>query len=85
MTDNIKIDGAESIMRDTNFDNNLYFSGGIRIKYNSNSPTLKGVKEGVLLEVGFDNTTPNTPVDISSWILDFALEKNIKVKDNSAF
>jgi len=34
---------------------------------------LHGVKDGILLEVGFDDTAPNTPCTISSWALDAAL------------
>jgi hypothetical protein len=38
----------------------------------------------VLLEVGFDDVAPNSPIDISSWALEFAQHKELKVKDNSA-
>lgn len=38
----------------------------------------------MLLEVGFDDVTPNSAVDISSWALDFALQRGVKVQDNRA-
>ena len=80
----IKIDGIKSVNRDTEFDNEKYFSGGIRLLYKPAFTLAGGIKEGVLLEVGFDEVTPNSPVDISSWALDFALQNGLKVKDNRA-
>ncbi len=80
----IKIDGIQRIIRDAEFDNEKYFSGGIRLFYQSAFPVVGGVKEGVLLEVGFDEVTPNSPIDISSWALDFALRNGLKVTDNRA-
>jgi len=80
----IKIDGIKKIIRDTEFDNEKYFSGGIRTFYTSAFPVAGGIKEGVLLEAGFDEVTPNSPVDISSWALEFAQHKGMKVKDNKA-
>jgi hypothetical protein len=80
----IKIDGINRIVRDTGFDNEKYFSGGIRTFYKSAFPLAGGIKEGVLLEVGFDEVTPNSPIDITSWALEFALENGMEVKDNRA-
>ncbi|MCK4917088.1 MAG: nucleotidyl transferase AbiEii/AbiGii toxin family protein [Candidatus Omnitrophica bacterium] len=81
----INIDGINKIDRDTKFDNEkTYFSGGIRLYYESVFSVLEGVKEGVLLEAGFDDVTPNELVDISSWAFDFAQKKGLKVKDNRA-
>jgi len=37
-----------------------------------------------LLEVGFDDTAPNTPCDMSSWALDAALNSTVAVIDNRA-
>ncbi len=45
---------------------------------------LTGIREGVLLEVGFDDTAPNTPCTITSWALDAALKSTVKVIDNRA-
>ena len=84
LSQEIKIDGIPKIIRDTAFDNEKYFSGGIRLFYNSIFPVAGGIKEGVLLEVGFDEVTPNSPMDISSWVLDFALQNGLKVRDNKA-
>lgn len=85
LANNIKIDGINKVARDTNFDNKTtYFSGGIRLYYKSVFPVLAGVKPGILLEAGFDDVTPNDPVDISSWAFDFAQKRGLKVKDNRA-
>lgn len=81
---NIKIDGITKVDRDMRFDNETYFSGGVRLFYKSSFPIVEGIKEGVLLEVGFDEVTPNNPVTISSWALEFAQEKGLKVDDNRA-
>ena len=82
----IKIDGIDKIERDTLFDSTpKYFSGGIRLSYPAQFPSNGSTKEGILLEVGFDDITPNHLVDISSWALDFALSQNMPVKDNKAY
>jgi hypothetical protein len=44
---------------------------------------LDGLREGVLLEVGFDAVTPNAPKDISSWVYDHATGK-VDIIDNRA-
>jgi hypothetical protein len=41
------------------------------------------LKDGILLEVGFDDVTPNSPRDISSWAYDFAFNK-VPIIDNRA-
>ena len=69
----IKIDGIISAMRDTTFDEpDFYRSGGIRLHYRSHAAAVAGVKEGILLEAGFDTITPNRKVTISSWAYDKA-------------
>jgi hypothetical protein len=73
---NIKIDGIEKIERDLNFDNDAGTSGGIRLFYRSHFPSIAGVKEGVLLEVGFDTVTPNSLLTISSWAYDKAFQNS---------
>ena len=80
----IKINGIEGVDRDADFDDEIYRSGGIRLFYKDASSLKGGLKEGILLEVGFDNVTPNSPVTISSWALDFALQNNVEVIDNKA-
>jgi hypothetical protein len=78
MSDNLEIHGISKIERDTTFDDeDAYRSGGIRLLYDSLTEPVPGVKAGILLEAGFDIVTPNSPVDISSWALDNALEKKI--------
>lgn len=76
LTKEIKIDGIESIIRDEAFDDPMgkFRSGGIRLLYKSHFPSVDGVKEGILLEVGFDTITPNHPITISSWAFDAALK-----------
>lgn len=79
-----KIDRLTDVIRDVTFDDADFRSGGIRLHYKSHFQTATGLKDGVLLEVGFDKTAPNRPIDISSWALDAALSKGVTVKDNAA-
>ena len=61
----IKIDGIIAVNRDTAFDDEDYYrSGGIRLLYESKTTAVEGVKEGILLEAGFDTVTPNTNLTI---------------------
>ncbi|KAB7633670.1 nucleotidyl transferase AbiEii/AbiGii toxin family protein, partial [Verminephrobacter sp. Larva24] len=69
----ITIPGIGSVERDTQFDDDKMRSGGIRLVYTPCPPALAGVKDGILLELGFDDTTPNRSVTISSWALDAAM------------
>lgn len=70
----IKIDGISEIERDNEFDNEKLFSGGIRLFYQTQFFPVPGLKEGILLEVGFDRIAPNVPRLISSWVLDRILK-----------
>ena len=79
-----KINGLTDVTRDITFDDTDYRSGGIRLYYKTHFQTATGLKEGVLLEAGFDRTAPNVPLDISSWALDAALSKKVNVRDNIA-
>ncbi len=79
----IKINGIENVERDTAFDDVNYRSGGIRLNYKSRTETMQGLKDGILLEVGFDDVTPNIPKTISSWAYDYAAPK-VAVSDNRA-
>jgi hypothetical protein len=45
---------------------------------------LNGLKDGILLELGFDDTSPNQPVDISSWAYDHAVQFVKGIDDNRA-
>ena len=83
---NIKIEGIISVVRDGAFDDPKYYrSGGIRLLYESKTEAIAGVKEGILLEAGFDTVTPNTHLTISSWALDKAMENtSLEILDNRA-
>jgi predicted nucleotidyltransferase component of viral defense system len=82
----IEIDGIIGVERDTAFDDTKrYNSGGIRLHYERLTGAIDGLKEGILLEAGFDTVAPNSPTTISSW----AYEKgsntpNIEIIDNRA-
>ncbi len=80
----IRIPGIDSVERDTFFDDEKMRSAGIRLSYSPRTAALAGVKDGILLELGFDDTAPNRPVTISSWSLDFAMDRGVPVFDNRA-
>lgn len=84
LTRRIRIPGIESVERDTLFDDEKMRSAGIRLSYTSHAAKLSGVKDGILLEVGFDDTAPNRPVTISSWALDLATARGVRAFDNRA-
>lgn len=80
----IVIDGVTSVERDTAFDDpRQYRSAGIRLTYASISGSVEGLKDGVLLEVGFDDVAPNEARDISSWAYDYAASR-VEILDNRA-
>jgi hypothetical protein len=79
----IRIDGIDEVRRDTAFDNKDFFSAGIRLHYATTTERLPGLREGVLLELGFDDVTPNVAKDISSWAYDYAAGK-VDIIDNRA-
>ncbi len=86
LANEIKIDGIISVERDIEFDNiHSYMSGGIRLYYDSQTEYIVGLKPGILLEVGFDQVTPNIGVDISSWALDYAQPKLNDLIVNKAY
>lgn len=87
LADNIQIDGIIAIKRDEAFDDtDKYRSGGIRLYYEAQTGYLEGMKEGILLEAGFDTVTPNTQLLISCWAYDKAAENpKVKIIDNRAF
>ena len=79
-----RINGIVEVKRDTAFDNKDFLSAGIRLLYETTTDTWFRVsREGVLLEVGFDDVTPNTPKDISSWAYDYAAD-SVEIIDNRA-
>lgn len=84
LAETIAIDGINEVTRDTGFDDPRYYrSGGIRLAYGTHIGPLVGLKDGILLEVGFDVVSPNSPYVISSWAYDFAADK-VDVIDNRA-
>lgn len=80
----IRIDGIEKVERDTAFDDKRFRSAGIRLSYETEVEEMEGLSPGVLLEVGFDDVTPNTAKDISSWLYDYAVGKGVDITDNRA-
>lgn len=80
----ITIPGLVQVRRDTDFDDDKLRNGGIILNYPSVTEQFPGVKEGILLEVGFDVTAPNSPCTISSWALDAALKAKVEIIDNRA-
>ena len=84
LAENICIKGLSNVERDHAFDDQRqYRSGGIRLSYPMQTGALSGIKSGVLLEVGFDDITPNMPKTITSWAYDYAKNK-VDIIDNRA-
>jgi hypothetical protein len=84
LTEVIRIPGIKTVQRDHEFDDAKLRSAGIRLIYPTRFGALAGVKAGILLELGFDDTAPNLPCTISSWAWDIAVASNVKVIDNRA-
>jgi Fe-S oxidoreductase len=53
------------------------------LNYRSTTNQVEGLKDGILLELGFDDITPNFPRTISSWAYDFAKDE-VEIIDNRA-
>ena len=71
--------------RDHEFDDvSKMRSAGIRGTYQSHFPSLAALKEGVLLEVGFDKTTPYDFRNISSWAYNKAISSGVNIINNQA-
>ncbi len=85
LAEQINIAGILSVKRDHNFDEKYYRSGGIRLLYNSLTTLVEGIKEGILLEAGFDTVTPFQRITISSWAYDKAIANPaVQIIDNRA-
>lgn len=56
----------------------------IRLSYPTLGGPIDGLKDGILLEVGFANVQPNAPHTISSWAYDHAVSAGVEVIDNRA-
>jgi hypothetical protein len=86
LSNNIQIDGIVSVNRDHLFDDKDYYrSGGIRLNYNSITETIPGIKQGILLEAGFDTITPNSELMISSWAYDTAIRNTEIIGNKRAY
>jgi hypothetical protein len=83
LVDKIKIDGITKVARDTAFDNKDLTSAGIRLSYDGLHKLPPDLKDGVLLEAGFDVVTPNQAKDVGSWAYDYAATK-VDILDNRA-
>ncbi len=77
LADNIKIDGTIAAREHAFDDTERMRNAGITLSYGSAFETVPGVKPSVLLEAGFDDTTPNVPITISSWAADHAFKDGI--------
>lgn len=84
----IVIPGIEAVEIDPDFADHYMRNVGLRLIYASLFDPLPALKEGILLEVGFDDTEPNLPRTISSWAFDQAeasgLHRNVDMADNRA-
>ncbi len=84
LRDKIKIPGITTVERDTTYDDETLRNAGLRLSYETHFGSIAGLKDGILLEVGFDQTAPNRSVTISSWIVQFADIKKLQYVDNRA-
>lgn len=82
----ISINGITSVEHDTAFDDpKKYNNGGIRLYYKKVTGQIEKLKEGILLEAGYDNVAPNSQVMITSWAYEKAIAiKEIDLIDNRA-
>jgi hypothetical protein len=81
----IIIAGFDEVERDEAFDDQRMRSAGIRLRYTSRNPLPEGIKEGILLEAGFDQVAPNRPCLISSWAYEKAAASGLlDLTDNRA-
>ena len=71
--------------RDTVFDDIVKMrSFGIRAEYPSFFNALPSLKEGLVLELGFDQTTPNIARNISSWAFEKMNTMGVPIINNQA-
>jgi hypothetical protein len=59
-------------------------SAGIKAEYSSFFGKDVSLKDGVILELGFDQTTPFVSCNITSWVFEKALALNLSIIDNRA-
>lgn len=80
----IRIPGIEAVERDAAYDDEKLRNAGLRLRYRSPFGAVAGLKDGILLEVGFDQTAPHKALTISSWTVQFAGKNNLEYIDNRA-
>ena len=84
LAETMAIDGIQAAERDETFDDvPKYRSGGIRLIYPGANGSVDSLKDGILLEVGFDDVAPNERRDIGSWAYDYAASR-VEILDNRA-
>jgi hypothetical protein len=81
-----RIPGILEVKRDHTFDDvSKMRNGGVRLFYSSHFLSTPGLKDGILLELGFDRTAPNQPCMITSWVYERAsTAPGISIVDNRA-
>jgi len=84
LRDKIKIPGITAVERDMTYDDATLRNAGLRLAYDTHFGSIAGLKDGILLEVGFDQTAPNLAVPISSWVVQFADARKLQYADNRA-
>lgn len=83
--DNLAVEGL-LFERDHSFDDpsGKMRSAGIKAIYTSFFSGIDSLKTGVILELGFDQTTPFVLCDITSWAFEKALVFSLPIIDNQA-
>jgi predicted nucleotidyltransferase component of viral defense system len=83
LADEIKVSELQ-LERDESFDDADMRNAGIRAFYHTHFKSIKEIKDGVLLEAGFDQIAPNEPRVITSWAYEKAKLLEIEILDNRA-
>lgn len=79
----INIHGMIAV-RDESYDDAKMRNAGIILQYENLFASEPGIKQGILLEVGFDQTTPFDLKNISSWAFQKALSIENNITNNQA-
>ncbi len=70
--------------RNHEYDDEKMRSGGIDLIFENAFPVPEKVKPIILLEVGFDQTSPNEPIDITSWAYEKIRTVGVDITNNVA-
>jgi hypothetical protein len=65
ITARFRISGITHVERDAQFDDDKMRSAGISLTYSPSKAGLEGIKYGILLKLGFNDTAPNRAVNVS--------------------